>query len=681
MTSVISCPPSASITLSNELHKQIFTALSVSPPSIKDPLDWKQNTISKPPDNLVKLYACVEAIQTMEVNMKSFFNTLRNTPPKNLQWTSAMHAPIEIPSVLQDNYADQMRVWQKKKGKTDALSACFDIYHKTPHYDQKFSYYIASLFDPSCSMLEGAVADTLLQTHKHDSSYTLQSFEQDMLSWKDRELTHVWMIAAKCMPTTEHWLSTNQRVQACLTALNESSDWKSSIKIMKDFSNNVSDNHFLATLGYIQYLLSPQPLKLRSVEGTCVDLMCNFVSFMEQEVPLFLLCPDVYGYLKETLGYKNLQLQYNKKNDSFAFSKQTMQVLHNKSDTKQIAVSNSNIIFKFAGLMTSSDMIDLMVHGSIQGKRNASTAENLQVLRKTPLVKKAVQEKIDKIQEDMLQSSPVIKIDHDSTFVGWKLEAPKKNLIPVSVPVGHSLATPHLLGRTFMEGSSSGQIADSGFVVLQNDRASASVSSHVKNCMHTRYATKKMYSVNTAFHESIACMVLFDAPMHTRVCLHGSQPWEGEVQDMRYAETQQAAGGSGRYRDWCNLSSKVKGKNMLKSRLDSHVIHQKSSYRCNLPCISNNEVKWLSVLSSLPLPLMVLQLSPNNNDSMLHSIVQAVNNKFKHNLHLFPVQDKSFTVSKDNVHVYKDDEANAVTLVYSSEEDKQNKLNYMLFTV
>ena len=106
--------------------------------------------------------------------------------------------------------------------------------------------------------------------------------------------------------------------------------------------------------------------------------------------------------------------------------------------------------------------------------------------------------------------------------------------------------------------------------------------------------------VHTAvLHETLWEMGQGPPLLHTRIPLHGENPWTNDHEDRRYAETQAAANGH-RYRDWIAVHQEAK------CRLDSHTVRAKRVFHTFFPLQTPDGCQWVRVAASLRPDLRVL---------------------------------------------------------------------------
>lgn len=654
--------------------------------------DITSNTASIGTTNTLKMIHCINSIAKYQKDIQSYMQTFTTKNiPSNLTWALCLKDPISIPNVLQQTYQEQFKLYIKSKN-TDFskshIELAFDIYQTTPHYDPAYAHYIASLLDVHNTRLTGEVCDNILRQHKHDMSYSLTSFKEDMEHWKQNGLNHLLLLSAKYMTQYTDWKA-NPQFQEVLNHIQTNGSLPS--------HQIPNDSMVAGALEYIAYISGLYNVKYVDDTETVSEFINTCLHKMEDEVPKFLL--SFSNVKSKTWGFSTMNLQY--KNGVLTLeSPAKLSIVDFTAQEKKIT-NNNNVFFKLGECLLCPEItmllreptgirktLQLHITSSLSTRSYNNLTENLDSLRRIRTDNLDVQE-LDKCihllynQLHEITRSTCTKYPEPVSVAAWKISLPTKVLKFNKLPQKYNYTEPHTIHRHNCVDKSSLKSVSG---VLISRRNKESIESVIKNALKSNFKNgitvtyeKDMY-VNTILHESIACFALHHAALHNIISLNQSIPWVNDHEDKRYAETQVAAKRSGRFRDWCGFVQ-YNNKNTHVSKLDSHVITVSEIHQTFFPWLQyDNKNKFVQVLSSLPCESLFLPKITNNQDSSeLQNLLQSVNNTFKHNTKLFPTRDHIHNVEKDDVHVYTDDKLGSIVFAYSCHNDLEKNVDFMMF--
>lgn len=646
------------------------------------------DSIHIPNTNTPKMIHCIDSVARYQSEIRNYMQTFATQNiPSNLAWALCLRDPISIPKVLEDAYQEQFKHYLKSKN-TDIsksnIELAFEIYQTTPHNDPAYAHYIASLIDSGNTRLVGEVCENLLRKHKHDLTYSLTSFKEDLQHWKQTGLNHLLLISAKYMTQYTDWKATSD-FQDVLNHIHISGELP---------PDNIPDSHMVAgALEFIGYIGGLYEVQYKDDSKTVPEFIKTCLYNMENHVPKFLLTSANVKY--KTWGFSNMSLQY--KNGVLSLKTPEKLSIIDPTSTEKKITNNGNIFFKLGENLLSPEMTMLLqepvciqkilcsrMSSSIQLKTYKDISENLALLRHTN-INNDLNTCIDLLYEGLHDTtkSTCIEYPQPLSVAAWKISLPTKVLKFNTLPRKYNYNEPHNVSRHHCADKSSIKGVSGIMISLRNKE---SIEAVIKNTLKSTFKPGITVTyepdryINTALHESIACFALHHAALHNIISLHQSVPWSNEHEDKRYAETQVAAKRSGRFRDWCGFVQHS-NKNIHVSKLESHVITTSMIHQTFFPWLQyDNRNKFVQVLSSLPCESRFLPKNSNNKDaSELQNLLQSVNNTFRHDVDWFPIRDPIHKIENEDVHVYTDNKANTIMYAYSSKNDLEKNVDFLMF--
>lgn len=531
-------------------------------------------------------------------------------------------------------------------------------------------------------------------------------------------------------------------IQRFLSQLRKCHSWKNVTDIVGETMHQLHP-HFIGYLEHIGTIMLGKDLtkdkeffekvleEKSQFQFGMANLLCHNLSFLEtqSQLPKFLLCNSALGvsqHLQGTWGYESLEIQVSpleKKIDIQPCHEDIRYIpLHPGKLSTQEEPRNGIVGFspmyyslvrmgetllgpKISLLMRHpKDFQQFLENNNNHSKTDVNTKDcmnregNFRFLQKLQAedslhIQSCMHVISKKFSSFLVCNRQMEKRSTPFTITAWRLDLPSKVVTVASLPPKHSwdLSEPHRITRRLQQEKSNYKTIHSVVCSTHKDLDALAPRDIIAKAIKYRFQEgiddipEKNGHIHTLLHESVACFYKHPPVLHTQIPLHDSVQWKNDYEDKRYAETQIAKGGSARFRDWCNFMEK---KVMVpqKAKLDSHVIKVDQIYHTVIAMsLPDSTYKWVKVISSLPLQLEreIFLVPPLESladaKDLLYPLTLALKNKFKNSSHLVPTRSSTHQVTKNDMHFYMDDKTHTVLMAYSSQEDPDKNLDFMMF--
>jgi hypothetical protein len=721
---------------------------------------------SIPGINNMQLLESLRNAKACHQTLLTFLDNFHTVVPGHLAWMNDLSTCCDPDT--QKAIKEHIRMYRDIHNTSHSdLETAFEISKQNQVHDANLSYYLAEqvISDKTLTPHDLEVGHVLLRLHKHDPSYTLENFKEDLKDWRSKDLLYPMIVASQYMTTPGDWRvdPADQEFQKTLDTLRTSENYPEVIKAIQAIPYTPLLNCVIEHIGFLYH---GKQINTDRIKDSLGHLMTHAVDFLEapDNIPAFVLVPSVSvtsAIQTATWGVESIPLcmeansnrLYIRKDKLRAFTKDQLV----STSKKYISTSNQHI-FKLGELLLSPTLANYIVHsGTIQQVLGdiavtnpppptkytrggfANPVENLQKLRQVHGdsyvasingCTKILQEQYKDISTSRKLSAPSSVIIPYSKIVAWSINLPKKIISfrdELKDPLHVALDTPHNIARKFHDTKSS--LKGVGGVHM----VTGDTKSHRKFvCAAIQYKFRDGVNIvkenegtpHSVLHESVGCFLFHKPTLHNKVELHNSLPWTSEYQDHRYAETQNANNGNGRFRDWCSFAShKQRGlssamkrldisaasdtpekpqnnsntSNGFKSKIDAHVLNAdpRKTWVSYVPLVMSKEEpvthKWVCINSSLPFdeangagtPLLTLYQQDqqySGHDMLLLSVKCKLKGSAPGQpVPLLPTRDARHVIDKEDIHIHSDGNTGTVLVVYSSKQDHEKNLDFVAF--
>lgn len=690
---------------------------------------FKLNSTSKAPTfdikspeniNFLAMYDTICKLQKYHKDIVSAWNNNIIEYPNSLEWAKNLYLPIALALSESD--------------KVDSLTSeeVFEKACKTPS-DIDTCALLALKCNPEATLVDAHVSAKLLQWNTQGQhKYLLQDYQKHLKSWQDRRLTFPLIIAAKFMPLSKDWgISESKdapaRVQDFLDAVNSANNHSDITKVLASIPHDNMMMYLTEFLG-----LQWKAQKKGPLNTSFVEFIAKFTKFLANDVPKTWVLPEIMGLNTTTIGFS--KLQWTTTNHKLEItSEQPLQVISTSASRKRApCVFQNNAILKTAQLLLTTEISAIVQYPNeicrCISENNpeymplnaefSSPVDNLIHLQNMSSEKiwditKCVQVAKKGIEAHMTQE--VITLPEPITIVASTIELPPKAMSyshNTRIKL-HNLAHPHNISRKKCTCKSAlQQVTHIGILNQKEDSIRAMVcSALLQHYAHGLSIIEEPEEkcLHSALHETLACMVFHEPVLHNVISLNEKVEWHHSYADNRYAETQIAAGHSGRYRDWVSFFPK-NSIGAYWGKLDSHVVGKDSFYQTYCPLISSSQQdvpSVVKVVSSKQFTPQVLCIQSDTDTAATvettcttkkRQLLYQLKNLIKSKPHILHTDENSNIKSNDikaYIHdgtLYKcapqnmekfqtDNPAPQLCLVYSTKDDPSKTLDVILFEI
>lgn len=614
--------------------------------------------------------------------------------PDNFQWIQALQAPITISNELQSHYAQKLRMFQSMHPHMTLAESAFLCYQLDAVYDPQYSYYVASQLLPSGKMIDAEISNQLLKMHRGDANYTYQQFENDLFYWPKKQLTHVFLLAAKFMPSAKSWRNNSPGIlQGLINTVNHPDfTFKQLQGVFTTLTQRCNGVGINSTLDHLRFLFTGDHEEIQQLKKmTMGELLKSPLSTLQKYIPVFMLCPTAVGYKNHTIGVQSFKLQFQCQgayNLILDVQPVTMQVVQYNSEKKYKTLTSAYYALH-AGECLLSPYMGAFLHNDFNSV-SCDPHHNLNRLTNIQSTPADLQQRFVDLKCEFTSACYNRHQPNPGTVVAWKIETPKRILKNVHYPPQHCFSEPSRITR-FITHKNSTINKIGGLMII--DKPDDCVRNYVKdallksfeNAFHPVY--NKLCQEHPVIAEAVACWAFHEPMLHTIVAVKHSTPWQQSECDHRYAETQIGENTSARYRDWCEfmqapVENRLKTHGPLHSyrcKLDSHVFQNNNLYQTWFPCFINTKTnatalsryEWINVTSNKPLATQFIKC---NNELKNWDQFQSTIDEFVR------TNKSTFDTSRYDIHTYKDETQQKILVSLASKTTQENNIHFVVFT-
>lgn len=484
-------------------------------------------------------------------------------------------------------------------------------------------------------------------------------------------------------------------------------------------------NHICATLDLLAVLMrvksNPAPDESRLLDDHlgsfpspssgaaythCLAAWGRLLRTLESGVPPSLLCPSLHPPRNRgAWGYRRLGLDFSQSTGLRIRPSAPLQWIDRDEldapleGEERLPDRLYDILARMAEAATSPEVAHLMLSPSTMVDCLAGRpvdARGLKHLTDRNSVIQAMRgfhdsalkdEKFLQCIERLKDCLPVVgerQFQRPKTLLAWRLDLPPRALLYLGTcaEVDLERTPPHTLPKISTTERLKNRTV-SGIAMLQDaDYDAEELHTALRACVaqeilgpHPNFADHPHHRVTlrvgpdgaTETHHTTTlaeAVSLFTGPPPFQVketALHGSDPWDKDHVDERYAERQTADNGQ-RFRDWAVLYHD--GQEMQRCRLASHAIRVQEVHETHFPLAKlEGGHAWVSVASTLPTETRMLRHMGGESD--LDILKRSVEGRFMHDPKLLPVRCSGDTVLREHMELYTDKKAGQVLLAYA----------------